>query len=220
MRQVSKKRDLLDANYNPVAEQIKRYKRSLAPGREPDDNGEQAPSSPPTTELPKLQTKSTPAVRDDSGLRGFAPQAEVRLEPVSSVQISGAIGSERGAEQEARVLESRAVEQRTDDPVSALSTSLRTRVTRAEHQYWVDTCLRITGKQNQFSAIVRALLILLENSQEHLDKHQDDLHRLRVPQRNDRLANTIYEYRLAEVLYDAISSAGRPKPPGVMRVKR
>jgi hypothetical protein len=215
---VAKKRDLLDSNYNPVAEQIRRYKESvtdpqprpeppLPPSSRDDAAHPRQPPSPPTRDAtamrtdahppPPISTLRPPSIRHAPEI---ARQPDLHQEPEEEAEAGPSPTPRSGSD--------------------ALTTSMRTRVTREEHQHWTDVCLRITGKQNQFSALVRALLIILENSQDELEKKLPEIHRMRVPPRTDRLANSLYEYRLAELLYEAIEAAGGPRPPGVMRQKR
>jgi hypothetical protein len=206
---VAKKRDLLDADYNPVAEQIRRYKQSVA-ALEPASQPPAAASIRDTPSArPQDPAKPLEALREDMDGAAVlpAPRPPAKSRPQAIVPQVTAAAEEAGQEDDAR-----SALPAPGTGSDALSTSMRTRVTREEHQHWTDVCLRITGKQNQFSALVRALLIILENAQDQLEKKLPEIHRMRVPPRTDRLANSLYEYRLAEILYNAIEAAGRPKP--------
>ncbi len=97
------------------------------------------------------------------------------------------------------------------DTAQGMTDVLRCRVTQEERRRWHDLSYRVTGEHSQFSRIFRALLVLLENAEDQLDKKVDELQRLKRPAKADRVGITMYEYHLAQILYDAMRAAGRPK---------
>jgi len=205
---VARKRELLGEDYNPVAARLKRYKESVSDPPSEAADLEDEPASARKSEAERAVEAGAESVQH---LVGASPQ------PVRATQPAREVAAE-----EAPVFVPRAAlkpsihdepEPRTkSDRSPPLVSSMRTRVTPEEHRHWTETSYRITGKQNQFSALVRSLLILLENSLDEVEKRRPELHAMRMPPKTDRLGNTMYEYRIAEILYEAIEATGRPKP--------
>ena len=89
--------------------------------------------------------------------------------------------------------------------------SVKFRCTLSERKKWHDITHEVTGEQNQLSHLIRAALLLVENSYEHLKKVAPEMQRLKNPAKSDSLAITLYEQRLSQHLFDAIKGAGRPR---------
>ncbi len=88
---------------------------------------------------------------------------------------------------------------------------LRFRCTASERKKWHDITREITGEHNQVSHLLRACLLLLENSYDQMKKVSPDIQRMKRPSSQDSIGQTLYEQRVAQYLFDAIKSAGRPK---------
>jgi len=89
--------------------------------------------------------------------------------------------------------------------------SVRFRCTASERRKWHEITRELTGDHNHLSHFVRACLLLLENSHEQLLKLRTDIQRLRKPASTDSLGLTLYEQRIAQLLFDAIKASGRPR---------
>lgn len=89
--------------------------------------------------------------------------------------------------------------------------SVRFRCTPSERKKWHEGTRVICGDHNNLSHFIRAAMLLIENSHEDLKRLAPDIQRLRKPATNDQLAIVLYEQRLAQILYDAIKSSGRPR---------
>ena len=89
--------------------------------------------------------------------------------------------------------------------------SVKFRCTLSERKKWHEITHEVTGEQNQLSHLIRAALLLVENSYEHLKKVAPEMQRLKNPAKSDALAITLYEQRLSQHLFDAIKGAGRPR---------
>lgn len=90
-------------------------------------------------------------------------------------------------------------------------TALRCRCTEAERKKWHDYAKEVTGEHNQFSHVMRALFLLLENSHEHLLKLLPEMKTLKIPAKQDAIGVAIYEQKLSQILWDGIKGAGRPR---------
>jgi len=90
-------------------------------------------------------------------------------------------------------------------------TSLRARCTENERKKWHDFAKDVTGEHNQFSHVFRAMLLILENSHEHLMKLLPEMKGLKVPAKKDSMGIALYEQKLSQILWDAIKGAGRPR---------
>jgi hypothetical protein len=88
---------------------------------------------------------------------------------------------------------------------------LRFRCTDAERKKWHDITREITGEHNQLSHVMRACLLVLENSYDELKKISPDIQRMKRPSSQDSMGLAIYEQRISQYLFDAIKAAGRPK---------
>jgi len=89
--------------------------------------------------------------------------------------------------------------------------SVRFRCALNERKKWHELTRELTGDHNNLSHFIRAALLLVENSQGQLQRLAPDIQRFQKPATNDPLGLTLYEQRLAQLLYDAIKAAGRPK---------
>lgn len=89
--------------------------------------------------------------------------------------------------------------------------SVHVRCTASERNKWHDISREVTKENNTFSHIMRACLLLMENSYDELKKLSPDLQRLKRPALQDALGVAMYEKRISQYLYDAIRAAGRPK---------
>jgi hypothetical protein len=88
---------------------------------------------------------------------------------------------------------------------------LRFRCSESERKKWHDIAREITGEHNQLSHVLRACLLLLENSYEQLKKVSPEMQRIKRPPVQDALGLALYEHRIAQLLFDAVKAAGRPK---------
>ncbi len=89
--------------------------------------------------------------------------------------------------------------------------SVKFRCTPSERKKWHEITHEMTGEHNQLSHLIRATLILVESSYDQLKKVSPEMQRLKNPPKTDPLAIALYEQRLAQLLFDAIKSAGRPR---------
>jgi len=89
--------------------------------------------------------------------------------------------------------------------------SVKFRCTLSERKKWHEITHEVTGEQNQLSHLIRAALLLVENSYDQLKKVSPEMQRLKNPAKSDALAITLYEQRLSQYLFDAIKGAGRPR---------
>jgi hypothetical protein len=180
------KRTILQEDYSPVGARLQRYRQSATEGEGAEEEAVEARSTaePPT---------------GDGAANGEGSVADLR-------------SASRPRPKKRRL--PRAEESPPEEDVGAgpgMTDVLRCRVTQEERRRWHDLSYRVTGEHNQFSRIFRALLVLLENAEGELDKKLDELQRLRRPAKADRVGITMYEYHLAQILYDAMRAAGRPK---------
>lgn len=90
-------------------------------------------------------------------------------------------------------------------------TCLRFRCSESERKKWHDIAREMTGEHNQLSHVLRACLLLLENSYEQLKKVSPEMQRIKRPPVQDALGLALYEHRIAQLLFDAVKAAGRPK---------
>jgi hypothetical protein len=88
---------------------------------------------------------------------------------------------------------------------------LRFRCSESERKKWHDIAREITGEHNQLSHVLRAALLLLENSYDQLKKVSPEMQRIKRPPVSDALGLALYEHRIAQLLFDAVKAAGRPK---------
>lgn len=88
---------------------------------------------------------------------------------------------------------------------------LRFRCSESERKKWHDLSREITGEHNQLSHVLRACLLLLENSYEQLKRVSPEMQRIKRPPVQDGLGLALYEHRIAQLLFDAVRAAGRPK---------
>lgn len=91
------------------------------------------------------------------------------------------------------------------------TTSVRFRCSMSERRKWHSMTQEFSGDHNNLSHFIRATMLLLENADEQLRRLAPDIQRFRKPATTDTLGIALYEQRLAQLLYDAIKSAGRPK---------
>lgn len=89
--------------------------------------------------------------------------------------------------------------------------SVRFRCAMSERRKWHELTRELSGDHNNLSHFIRAALLLVENAQEELQRLAPDIQRFQKPATTDPLGLTLYEQRLAQLLYDAIKAAGRPK---------
>jgi hypothetical protein len=88
---------------------------------------------------------------------------------------------------------------------------LRFRCSESERKKWHDIAREMTGEHNQLSHVLRACLLLLENSYEQLKKISPEMQRIKRPPVQDALGLALYEHRIAQLLFDAVKAAGRPR---------
>ena len=69
----------------------------------------------------------------------------------------------------------------------------------------------LTGEHSQLSHFARAAFMLMENAFNELQRVAPDIQRLKYPAKTDSLGLALYEQRLAEFLFDAIRTSGRPR---------
>lgn len=89
--------------------------------------------------------------------------------------------------------------------------SVRFRCALSERKKWHELTRELSGDHNNLSHFIRAALLLVENAREPLQRLAPDIQRFEKPATTDPLGLTLYEHRLAQLLYDAIKGAGRPK---------
>lgn len=89
--------------------------------------------------------------------------------------------------------------------------SVRFRCALSERRKWHELTRELSGDHNNLSHFIRAALLLVENAREPLQRLAPDIQRFEKPATTDPLGLTFYEQRLAQLLYDAIKAAGRPK---------
>lgn len=89
--------------------------------------------------------------------------------------------------------------------------SVRFRCTDSERKKWHSLAFELTGESGQLSHLIRSALLLLENSYEELKINRQQMQNLRHPGKADPIGLVLYEQRLAEFMFDAIRSTGRPK---------
>lgn len=184
---MGKRAPLLPQDYNPVGARLK-----------------QAVTSPPVEEI-----APSPVIART------APPREIIAPPPPQQNI---VTTERFQRTRPEPQESRgAVELRReaviDEPEAKeiMTTTLRCRCTENERKKWHDFAKSITGEHNQFSHVLRSMLLLLENSYEQLTKLLPEMRQLKVPPKNDSMAIALYEQKLTQILWDAIKAAGRPR---------
>ena len=90
-------------------------------------------------------------------------------------------------------------------------TSFRFRCTERERKRWHSITQEITGEHNQLSHFARAAFMLIENAYDELKRRSPEIQSLRYPGRSDQIRLTLYEHRIAEVLFEAIKASGRPR---------
>lgn len=89
--------------------------------------------------------------------------------------------------------------------------SIRFCCTANERKQWHSLSFELTEESGKLSHIIRAALLLVENSYENLKRNKLEVQRLRHPSKEDKMGLLFYEQRLAELLYEAISVSGPPK---------
>ena len=147
--------------------------------------------------------------------RVIAPQTDERVEE-KVVEMPRPAGKPRASVQREEECGEIAIEEKQPIPEiptgkEEKTTSLHISCTPAERRYWQDMAREVTGENHTMSNLMRAIMLLLENAQDHLTKVSPDIQRLKRPPLQDSLAMTVYEKRIEQYLYDAIRTAGRPK---------
>lgn len=89
--------------------------------------------------------------------------------------------------------------------------SVRFRCSLSERKKWHTMTQEFSGDHNNLSHFIRAAMLLVENADEQLRRLAPDIQRFRKPPTTDTLGIALYEQRLAQLLFDAIRVAGRPK---------
>ena len=219
---MAKRAPIIDESFNPVASRMKRYKRSTAEQRIADaEKAEDAFADEPAAVEAESIAPSAPGAAVATGTTEKV-DAEAPAEKIARRAIAPKreLATATRPEPRARVLPPEMPEpEREPEPepaapvLEAMTSSLRARVTESEREHYTKLTYWLTGKQNQFSSVARALLLLLEHAQENgeLDSRLEAIHALERPAPKDRLGMAFYEYQLAEIFWDAIESAGRPK---------
>ena len=112
-----------------------------------------------------------------------------------------------------KLVEHASIELFNDEPVGKelKESSVRFRCTTIERKKWHSLSFELTGESGRLSHIIRAALLLIENSYEELKRNSSEIQRVRHPAKVDQLGLLLYEQRIAEFLYDAIRGSGRPK---------
>jgi len=214
---MAKRAPIVDETFNPVASHMERYKRSTAEQRTAEvEKGEDTDAA----EVPaaaKAESKAPSARAAAETADAEAPAEKIARRAIAPKRE---LATATRPEPRTRVLppEPPAPEPEPDptpapQALEAMTSSLRARVTESEREHYTKLTYWLTGKQNQFSSVARALLLLLEHAQENgeLDNRLEAIHALERPAPKDRLGMAFYEYQLAEIFWDAIESAGRPK---------
>lgn len=179
---MGKRSPILPQDYNPVGA---RLQKALTSAPEPE------PLLPPK---PSSET-STPYAQSDKVLtpQRFARPAQPAIIPAASARESQEIIPDAPRAKEMMV------------------TALRCRCTEAERKKWHDYAKEVTGEHNQFSHVMRAMFLLLENSHEHLLKLLPEMKALKIPAKQDAIGVALYEQKLSQILWDGIKGAGRPR---------
>lgn len=180
---MAKRAPILSRNYNPVGEKLRRVLETAA------------------------ETTDAPSVHSESDSEGESEDVHQPQEVISE---------ETKQEVEDNVLElpvipTHAEKQQRASGKNAMTSELRCRCTKSERKKWHDFSMRITGAPNQFSHVFRAMLLLLEHAEDELEKQQHKLEVLENPSKQDPLAVTFYEQKLANFIWGAMRRAGRPE---------
>lgn len=183
---MAKRAPILSQDYNPVGA---RLQKALAPIEEEKS----APQAPREVQVPTK--KEEPIINDkvvtSNQFLKAPPQPAQRKPMVTPRQESPIVDAPQAKEM--------------------MASSLRCRCTDNERKKWHDFAKDVTGEHNQFSHVFRAMLLILENSTDHLMKLLPEMKSLKVPAKHDSLAITLYEQKLSQILWDAIKGAGRPR---------
>lgn len=181
---MAKKAPILSKNYNPVGEKLRRVLETAA---ETSD----APLQPKAKEPAQVVEKE--------------PSHEVVPESVNEAPAADNIvelpKQSAGAKSPHKSTSSK----------NAMTSELRCRCTKSERKKWHDFAMRVTGAPNQFSHVFRAMLLLLEHAEKELEKQNHKLEVLENPSKQDPLAVTFYEQKLASFVWEALRRAGRPE---------
>ncbi len=89
-------------------------------------------------------------------------------------------------------------------------TELKFRCSDSERERWHEFSQKVTGKRNRLSNVMRSLLLLLEHSEEQLEKLNHHLKNVKSPPKGDRMKTLLYEKKIASVLWEAIRRSSRP----------
>jgi hypothetical protein len=145
-------------------------------------------------------------------LRRVLQPAATPLEPNSNI-VNHPLHAVEQEEASSPDLALREREQVPDVPVDKelKTTSVRFRCSMSERRKWHTMTQEYSGDHNNLSHFIRATMLLLENADEQLRRLTPDIQRFRKPATTDTLGIALYEQRLAQLLYDAIKTAGRPK---------
>jgi hypothetical protein len=195
---MAKRRPIVDQNYNPVRSKLTEYRDSKE--REDVVANVAAPVQKETASEPqkqvKTQQKSHPV---EPILETPEPRvAERRIEPAPEQSTRPEVSPD------AEVLVEKSFK-------TALTKELRARCTDEEHEGWHDFAYDVTGKRNNFSAVFRACLSLLEHATGELELRKADMKALKRPPKGQNLETALYEHQLGQIIYDAMRASGRPK---------
>lgn len=189
---MAKRRPIVDQDYSPVRAKLSQYRESASKSLE---ERVQTPEGEPVVEV---APPAVEPVREEA--------LERQAQPVSVVPAPAL--ATRVVEAPSR---SYAPSIDLDTASKILSKELRARCTEEEHEEWHNFAYEVTGKRNNFSAILRACLSLLEHSNSELELRKPQMKALKRPPKGKHLETALYEYELSQIVYDALRAAGRPK---------
>lgn len=150
-----------------------------------------------------MEAASEHVVQEEKVIELHRPVTQTPLE--TPIRVAEPIPQPKTVQTERRIVPEIPTDKETKD------VSVKFRCTLSERKKWHEITREISGDHSQLSHFVRACLLLLENSQSQLERIAPDIQRLKKPSSADTLGLAIYEQQLAQYLFDAIKSAGRPR---------
>lgn len=193
---MAKRRSIVDSSYSPVRAKLAQYRQSET-----------------ETTSPSIDSQAAPVLEVPPAPRVPSPVIERRIEVVPPQPAAPQPVAHQAVPPAPRpvVREEPAPRQ---DPLPSyqtdLNADLRARCTEEERDEWHRFALEVTGKRNNFSAVFRACLSLLEHGRLELERRKPEMQALKRPPKGNHLETALYEEKLGAIIYDALRAAGRP----------
>lgn len=191
---MAKKAPILDKNYNPIASRLKEFKNPL---KEEDnkDSSEESKKQKTNTKKRNSEKKPSSKVTNKATQRRkgeFIDQEEEALlkkEKTIFIDDNFKLGTQE----------------------SKKRCEIKFMCSGDERDRWHQYSHKITGKRNCLSNVIRSLLLILEDSEEQLEKVSEAIKEIQTPPRGDALKTILFEKKIANVIWEAVRRSSKIK---------